>query len=78
MYCLAGIGGNIRGVIATAKEADQILLIDGCNLDCAKKTLEARGFEQFIHFRVTDKGMEKSKSSATDDRISEIVTHAKN
>jgi uncharacterized metal-binding protein len=78
MYCLAGIGGNISGILATAKEADQILAIDGCNLDCAKKTLEERGIEKFTHFRVTDLGMQKSKSPATDERISEIVTHAKN
>ena len=73
MYCLAGIGGNISGIVATAKEADQILLIDGCNLDCAKKTMEARGIEKFTHFRVTDLGMEKSKSPATSENI-QIVT----
>ena len=78
MFCLAGIGGNVDGIIAATKKADQILLIDGCNLDCTKKSMEARGIEKFVHMRVTDLGMEKSKSPATGERISEIVNHAKN
>lgn len=73
MFCLAGIGGNISGMIASAKGADQVLVIDGCGLDCARKTLEEKGIENFLHFRVTDLGMEKSKSPATSTNI-KIVT----
>ena len=64
-------------MIASAKGADQILVIDGCDLDCAKKTLEEKGIGKFVHLRVTDLGMEKSKSPATEDRISVIVNQAK-
>jgi len=73
MFCLAGIGGNISGMIASAKGADRVLAIDGCAVDCARKTLEQRGIEGFLHFRVTDLGMEKSKSPASQERI-DIVT----
>ena len=73
MFCLAGIGGNISGMIASTKGADQLLVIDGCGLDCAKKTLEEKGIENFLHLRVTDLGMEKSKSPATSENI-QIVT----
>jgi uncharacterized metal-binding protein len=73
MFCLAGIGGNISGMIASAKGADKVLVIDGCPLDCARKTLEQRGIEGFLHFRVTDLGMEKSKSPASQGRI-DVVT----
>jgi uncharacterized metal-binding protein len=74
MFCLAGIGGNISGMIASAKGADRVLAIDGCAVDCAKKNLEQRGIEGFLHFRVTDLGMEKSKSPASQDRI-DVVTN---
>jgi uncharacterized metal-binding protein len=77
MYCLAGIGGNVSGIIATADSADQILVIDGCNLDCAKKTLEERGIKTFDHLRVTDLGLEKSKSPATDAAINTVVDKVK-
>jgi len=73
MFCLAGIGGNISGMIASAKGADRVLAIDGCPLDCARKTLEEKGIANFLHLRVTDLGMAKSKSPASQERI-DIVT----
>ena len=77
MFCLAGIGGNIGGMIASARGADRLLVIDGCGLDCAKKTMEERGIDNYIHFRVTDLGMEKSKSPATQERIESVVQKGK-
>jgi uncharacterized metal-binding protein len=77
MFCLAGIGGNVSGIMATAKGADQIVVIDGCNLDCAKRTLEERGFKTFNHLRVTDLGLEKSKSPANKEAIGIIVDEAR-
>lgn len=77
MYCLAGIGGNVSGIIATASGADQIVVIDGCNLDCARKTLEEKGLKRFVHLRVTDLGIEKSKSPATDTTINTVVEEVK-
>ena len=77
MFCLAGIGGNISGMIASAKSADRVLVIDGCELDCAKKTMEERGIDGYLHFRVTDLGMEKSKSPATQERIEAVSQKGK-
>jgi uncharacterized metal-binding protein len=77
MFCLAGIGGNISGMIASASGADRVLVIDGCGVDCAKKTMEEKGIENFLHFRVTDLGMEKSKSPATQDRIELVAQKGK-
>jgi uncharacterized metal-binding protein len=77
MFCLAGIGGNISGMIASTRGADRVLVIDGCGLDCAKKTMEERGIENFLHFRVTDLGMEKSKSPATQELIESVAQKGK-
>ncbi len=77
MFCLAGIGGNISGMIASARGADRVLVIDGCGVDCAKKTMEERGIDDYIHFRVTDLGMEKSKSPATQERIESVAQKGK-
>ncbi len=77
MFCLAGIGGNISGMIASAKGADRVLVIDGCELDCAKKTLEEKGIDGYRHFRVTDLGMEKSKSPATPEHIEAVAQKGK-
>ena len=73
MSCLAGIGGNISGMIASACGADRVLVIDGCAQECAKKTMKDKGIEDFIHLRVIDLGMIKTKSPATPERIEQVV-----
>lgn len=77
MFCLAGIGGRVSGIVQTTKVAASVLAIDGCPLDCARKTLEEAGFSEFEHLRLSDLGMEKGKSPATDERVDEAVRHAK-
>jgi len=44
MFCLAGVGGRASGITASTETAAAILAIDGCPLDCARKTLEEAGF----------------------------------
>lgn len=73
MYCLAGIGGRAPGILKTTEEAEKILAIDGCSLDCTKLSLEEAGFTEFEHMKVTDLGLEKGKSPATDENIATVV-----
>lgn len=75
MFCLAGVSSNHSGFIASAKGADRLLVLDGCNLDCARKTLAEKGItENIIHVRVTDLGFVKGKSPARVERIDAGVT----
>jgi len=76
MFCLAGIGGRVPGIVDKTKAASCILAIDGCSLDCVKKTLEQAGFTRFGHVRITDLGMEKGKAPATDQNIALVVETA--
>ena len=74
MFCLAGVGANLSGFIASAKGADRLLVVDGCNLDCARKTLAEKGItENIVYVRVTDLGFVKGKSPATAERIDAVV-----
>jgi len=73
MFCLAGLGGHIESFVTNTKAAGKILVIDGCPVDCAKKTLEHAGFQSFSHFRVTDLGLNKGQAPATDDNILKAV-----
>lgn len=76
MSCLAGIGGRVSGLMASAEAARFLLAIDGCPLDCARKTLEAAGFPRIRHVRVTDLGLTKGKSPATDEAVRRVVDAA--
>lgn len=73
MYCLAGIGGNVSGIVESTKSADKIVVIDGCPVDCAKKTLEQKGFISFVHARVTDLGVEKYKTTVTPELVRSLT-----
>ena len=76
MFCLAGIGGRVNGIMQTTEKAAHIFAIDGCSLDCVKLCLEKAGFTEFDQFRVTDLGLEKGKSPATKENIATVVAAA--
>ena len=71
--CLAGVGGGEPGMVESARGASGILAIDGCPIDCARKTLEKAGVSDFAHLRVTDHGMTKGKAAVTDETINKIA-----
>lgn len=73
MFCLAGIGGRVSGIIKSTEAACKILAIDGCPLDCAAKTLKEAGFTDFVHVRLTDLGCEKGNTPVDDDRVAAVA-----
>ncbi|MEW5802826.1 MAG: putative zinc-binding protein [bacterium] len=73
MFCLAGIGGRVSGIVASTEAASRILVIDGCPLNCARKTLEQAGFNAFEHLGLADLGLEKGKSPVSDERIDKVA-----
>jgi uncharacterized metal-binding protein len=73
MFCLAGIGGRVRGIMETTRVAAAILALDGCPLDCARNTLQEAGFDRFEHLRLSDLGMEKGESPVSDERVDHVV-----
>jgi len=77
MFCLAGVGGRVGGIMKKTSEASDILAIDGCELDCTKNCLEQAGFTRFKHLRVTNLGMEKGQTPATEENIVKVVAKGK-
>ena len=77
MYCLAGIGGHVEDMIANVQAAGKILAIDGCPKDCARKTLAHAGFADVAHLRLTDLGLQKGASPATEERVAEVAAQAR-
>ncbi len=73
MFCLAGVGGRVPGILKKTGEASNILAVDGCDLDCVKHCLEQNGFTRFKHLRITDLGMQKGQSPATEESIVKVV-----
>jgi uncharacterized metal-binding protein len=79
MFCLAGLGAEIQGMVQTARDADCNLVIDGCPLDCAKKIFDKLGLTNYKQIKVTDLGIEKVKGVAcSDEDIATVAAAAKN
>jgi uncharacterized metal-binding protein len=58
-FCLAGVGGHVSGMVASVKGADKVVVLDGCPVACAKKTMDAAGIAGYEYLVVTELGIEK-------------------
>ncbi|MCX7749674.1 MAG: putative zinc-binding protein [Clostridia bacterium] len=74
MYCLAGLGGHIPGIIEAAKQAKKVIVVDGCPVSCAKKMVEHVGIHIDRYIVVTEEGIEKTpgKFDITTEEINKI------
>jgi uncharacterized metal-binding protein len=73
MFCLAGIGGRVSGIMKTAEAAQVILAIDGCPLNCAKMCLKEAGFTEIKHLQLEDIGMLKGKTDVSESNINIVA-----
>ena len=77
MSCLAGIGGRVKALLAKAERAGKILVVDGCPLSCAKRTMELAGFREFDYLNLSSIGMRKNSCPVTEDAIARGAAAAK-
>jgi len=73
MYCTAGLGGRVPGIMATTAGAAKILAIDGCPLNCVKSSLDQAGFKTYEHLQLTDLGMAKGQTSPSPEAIAKVA-----
>lgn len=50
MSCIAGVGGDVKPLVRTAKSGRDIIAIDGCPLACCKSCLARHNVEPKYHF----------------------------
>ena len=62
LFCLAGIGAHISGMIESARSAKRMVAIDGCSVACAKKTIEHAGLKVTDYIDIAKEGIAKSMS----------------
>jgi uncharacterized metal-binding protein len=73
MYCLAGIGGRVEGIMANTRAAARVLVIDGCEQECARKTMELAGIKGFQHLKLAEMGFKKGETPVTPARVREAA-----
>jgi uncharacterized metal-binding protein len=73
MFCLAGVGGRVPGIMETTRSSGGILAMDGCPVNCVKACLEQAGFESFEHLQLADLGMAKGQTDVNDANIATVA-----
>ncbi|MFA0822856.1 MAG: putative zinc-binding protein [Methanomethylovorans sp.] len=74
MMCTAGIGGRIPGIMKSTEGTDVIIAIDGCSLNCTRRSLELAGFTVNTHVVLTELGVAKNKQLDVDsNEVSEVL-----
>ena len=53
MSCIAGVGGDVKSLVKTAKSGRPIIALDGCPLHCAAKILQRQGLQADKHYELS-------------------------
>lgn len=67
MSCIAGVGGDVDPLVATATSGRPIVVIDGCPLECARQCLDEYDVSQEHHYVLSEEGVPKEYHEAYDD-----------
>ena len=59
MSCLAGVGAHLSGFVVSAKDCDQLVVLDGCPQKCAAKIFEHVGIKPHVYLMLTEHGFKK-------------------
>ena len=77
MCCAAAIAAEVPDVVEKTRTATKIVVIDGCDYDCARKIMEKGRFKEFAYVRLQDLGMEKGKTPVTEENIAKAASAAR-
>jgi uncharacterized metal-binding protein len=77
LSCLAGVGAHLSGFVQSARDIDELVVIDGCSMGCAKGVLEHAEVPLSGYLVITDLGIDKNKDMNLKrdeiDRVKEAV-----
>jgi len=72
MYCTAGIGGHVTGLVEGAKSAKLLVGIDGCSVGCARKCLEGEGLHPGLYLVISDElKVKKGYTRPREEKVAE-------
>lgn len=59
MSCIAGVGGDVKPLVKTAKSGRPIIALDGCPLHCAARILKRHGLRADKHYDLSELNVKK-------------------
>jgi uncharacterized metal-binding protein len=76
MSCLAGVGGRVKSIMTTIQRAPELLMIDGCPLECGANSLRLAGITEFKHLKLHELGVRKHDSEVSDAAVNRLADSA--
>ena len=61
MSCIAGVGGDVKPLVRTAKSGRPIIALDGCPLHCAAQILKRHSLKANKHYDLSKMGVNKKQ-----------------
>ncbi len=61
LSCLAGVGAHLSGFVQSARDIEALVVIDGCEVGCAKKVLEHAEVPLRGYLVITALGIDKNR-----------------
>ena len=76
MSCLAGVGGHVKSIMNTIRRAPELLMIDGCPLECGANSLRLAGIAEFKHLKLHELGVHKHESGVCEAAVERLTDAA--
>src|SRR5215471_5024073 len=76
MSCLAGVGGRVKSITTTVQRAPELLMIDGCPLNCGANILRLAGITEFKHLQLQEHGVRKHETEVTAETVERLADAA--
>ncbi|MFC6719158.1 putative zinc-binding protein [Natrialbaceae archaeon GCM10025810] len=73
MSCIAGVGGGVAPLVATATSGRPIVAIDGCPLECTRHCLEKHDVSPDLHYVLSEEGVRKEYHADYDEEQAETI-----
>ena len=68
MSCIAGVGGDVKPLVRTAKSGRPIIALDGCPLHCAAQIPKRHGLTADRHYDLSKMGVPKKRHEDFDPK----------
>lgn len=78
MLCLARFAIDKTFAETAKKDIQNLIVLDGCPINCAKKIVEQAEIKDFHHINTTDFEIIKGKTPIITEKVEEIINHIKN
>ncbi len=73
LHCTTAMGAHVESFVKFVQQAETVLTIDGCSMNCATKCLHEAGVKQARSISLDALRFKKGETPVTEDRITQVM-----